>query len=315
MTELSVVIPCYNEEDVLPLTIQSLTESLNSWVSDYEIIFVDDGSKDRTWSIILEACERDNRIKGVQLSRNFGHQYGLTCGLYHSSGEFVAILDADLQDPPDLIRPMVEKLKEGFDVVYGKRRKREGEGWLKRFTAYVFYRVIKKISGLEIPEDTGDFRVVTRRALDAFLNMPERHRFVRGMFAWIGFRQVGYLYDRPRRAAGQTKYPILKSLILALDAIVSFSRVPLRLATFLGFGFALFSGVYLVIVIALFFFGINFPGYTSLMASILLLGGVQLICLGILGEYVGRIFEQTQSRPLFIVKSYTKNLTKRVPFA
>ncbi|MCS6961648.1 MAG: glycosyltransferase [Deltaproteobacteria bacterium] len=312
MTYLSVVIPCFNEEEVLGITLSELKRELDAWLSDYEIILVDDGSEDKTWEIIKELSTTDNKIKGIRLSRNFGHQYALSCGLFHAQGAVTAIIDADLQDPPSLIKPMVEKLNDGFDVVYGRRKKRHGERAIKRLTAYWFYRVIKKLSGLNIPEDTGDFRVVSRRALDAFLKMPERHRFVRGMFAWIGFKQAAWDYDRPERAAGKTKYPILKSFLLALDAVVSFSKIPLRLATLLGFSFACFSGLYLILVIILFIFGINFPGYTSLMASILLLGGVQLICLGILGEYVGRIYEQTQFRPLFIVQETVGDLKKVV---
>ncbi|MCS6893291.1 MAG: glycosyltransferase family 2 protein [Deltaproteobacteria bacterium] len=312
MPDLSVVIPCFNEENVLPITLQKVQKALDPWISDYEIILIDDGSEDKTWDIICDFSSIDPRVKGLRLSRNFGHQHALTCGLFNSRGNVVAILDADLQDPPELIKPMVDKLNEGFDVVFGKRRKREGEGLIKRLTAYCFYRVIKKLSGLDIPEDTGDFRVATRTAVDAILRMPERHRFLRGMFAWIGFKQTAYLYDRPARAAGSTKYPLIKSFLLALDAIISFSKIPLRLATVVGFVFAILSGLYIVIIIVLFFLGINFPGYTSLMASILLLGGVQLICLGILGEYVARIFEQTQFRPLFIVKEATQNLQSPV---
>jgi dolichol-phosphate mannosyltransferase len=300
---LSVVIPCFNEEEVLPVTITRLKEILRSFSFSSEVIFVDDGSKDKTWQIIKKTNQEDSRFKGLRLSRNFGHQYALTCGLFNASGEIVAVLDADLQDPPELIPAMIDKLQsEGVDIVYGKRRKRLGEPFLKRLFAYLFYRFVKKISGLAIPEDTGDFRVISRRALDAFLNLPERHRFVRGMFAWIGFSQLPMYYDRPPRAAGSTKYPFIKSLAFALDAIVSFSKWPLRVASVLGFLIAGLSFVYIIVVIILFLFGINFPGYTSLMASILFLGGVQLLALGILGEYIGRIYEQTQQRPLFIVK-------------
>lgn len=270
-------------------------------ISEVEVVLVDDGSRDKTWKMIQELAQRDSRLRAIKLSRNFGHQLALTCGLDRCMGEVILIIDADLQDPPELLMPMLEKMKEGYDVVYGVRRRREGESASKRFFAFAFYRLLSRVTGVAIPADTGDFRLMTRRALNTLLQLRERHRFVRGMVSWIGYRQAPLPYDRPQRFAGETKYPFRKSLRLAFDAITSFSTQPLRLASYLGLGVSGFAFVYIVVVVVLKLFGVNFPGYTSLMASILLLGGVQLVVLGIVGEYVGRIFEQGQNRPLYIV--------------
>lgn len=270
-------------------------------ISEVEVVLVDDGSRDKTWKMIQGLAQRDSRLRAIKLSRNFGHQLALTCGLDRCMGEVILIIDADLQDPPELLMPMLEKMKEGYDVVYGVRRRREGESASKRFFAFAFYRLLSRVTGVAIPADTGDFRLMTRRALNTLLQLRERHRFVRGMVSWIGYRQAPLPYDRPQRFAGETKYPFRKSLRLAFDAITSFSTQPLRLASYLGLGVSGFAFVYIVVVVVLKLFGVNFPGYTSLMASILLLGGVQLVVLGIVGEYVGRIFEQGQNRPLYIV--------------
>ena len=300
---ISVVVPCYNEEEVLAELHRRLLGVLERvGIPEIQVVLVDDGSKDRTWPIIHELALQDARIRGVRLSRNFGHQIALTSGLDRATGEVILIIDADLQDPPELLPEMLALWRDGNDVVYGVRRRREGESPSKRFFAFAFYRVLSRITGVHIPADTGDFRLMSHRALTALLLLRERHRFVRGMVSWIGFRQCPIAYDRPQRFAGETKYPFRKSLKLAFDAITSFSTQPLRLASYLGLGVSGFAFIYILIVIVLKMAGVSFPGYTSLMASILLLGGVQLVVLGIVGEYVGRIFEQGQARPLYLIE-------------
>jgi glycosyltransferase involved in cell wall biosynthesis len=298
---ISVVIPCYNEQDVLAELRRRLAEVLNELQIHYEIIFVDDGSGDRTWSMLSDFQKEDSRIKIVRLSRNFGHQRALTCGVDQARGDVVLVLDADLQDPPELLPAMLDKWQEGYYVVYGKRNSREGESSTKRLFAFGFYRIVNMLSGIEIPMDTGDFRLMDRVAVDALCSLREAQRFIRGMVSWIGFPQTAVEYDRPARFAGETKYPVRKSLVLAVDAITSFSQVPLRFASYLGFLLSAIAFLYIIVVLALKVAGINWPGYTSLMGSILLLGGVQLIALGVIGEYVGRIFEQTKNRPLYFV--------------
>lgn len=300
---LSVVIPCFNEQEVLEELYRRLSIVLRALKIRYEVVLVDDGSSDRTWMMMEELAAKDANVKVIKLSRNFGHQLALSCGLDQARGAAVLIIDADLQDPPELLPKMLEIWRNGIDVVYGQRTSRAGETKLKRLLAYGFYRIISRITGVSIPADTGDFRLMDRKALDALLLLQERHRFVRGMVSWIGFKQAPIKYERPARFAGETKYPIKKSLKLAFDAITSFSYAPLRIASYLGLALSGLSFLYIVVVIALKFLGVNFPGYTSLMASVLLLGGVQLIVLGIIGEYVGRIFEQGQRRPLYLIES------------
>lgn len=298
---LSIVIPCYNEEEVLGELQRRLSVVVDGFRIPTEIILIDDGSKDATWEMMKDLSKKDPRYKVIKLSRNFGHQLALTCGLEQAKGDVIVILDADLQDPPELIPDMIELWKNGFDVVYGLRTKRSGETFLKKFFAFAFYRSIEKITKIKIPRDTGDFRLMDRKALNALLQLKEKHRFIRGMVSWVGFNQTPIPYQRPERFAGETKYPFKKSLMLAFDAITSFSYAPLRLATYLGTAISAFAFVYIVVVIVLKFLDINLLGYTSMMASILLLGGVQLIVLGIIGEYVGRIFEQGQNRPLYLI--------------
>jgi len=269
----------------------------------FEVVLIDDGSKDATWPMICGYAHEYPFIKSVRLARNFGHQTAITCGLDQTRGEVVVILDADLQDPPELIPEMLTRWREGYDVVYGQRRTRFGESWAKRFFAFAFYRTFEKLVGLSVPRDTGDFRLMDRRAVDALQSLRERHRFVRGMVSWIGYHQIAVQYDRPERFAGTTKYPFRKSLFLAIDAITSFTYAPLRLASYLGVATSCLAFIYIFVVLVLMVLGVSWPGYTSLMASILLLGGVQLTVLGILGEYVGRIFEQGQHRPLYLIDS------------
>lgn len=298
---ISVVIPCHNEQEVLPELHRRLDQVLRGLGVPYEVVLVDDGSRDATWQGMLDLQRRDPHLKLVRLARNFGHQMALTCGLDQARGAVVLIMDADLQDPPELLPQFLAAWQRGYDVVYAKRRSRSGETRLKRFFAYSFYRLFERIIGLKVPRDTGDFRLMDRRAVDALQSLKERHRFIRGMVSWVGLNQTPLLYDRPERFAGESKYPFRKSLFLAMEAVTSFSYAPLRLASYLGVAISMFAFVYILVVIALKFLGINFYGYTSIMASILLLGGVQLIVLGIMGEYIGRIFEQGQQRPLYLV--------------
>lgn len=299
---LSIVVPCYNEEDVLAELKRRLIEVVEKLNIPYEIILVDDGSRDKTWPLMQEIAANTPGFKCIRLSRNYGHQIALTCGLDQAFGETILIIDADLQDPPELLIPMLDKWREGYDVIYGKRKKRSGEPLSKKIFAFLFYRIFKKLTGFELPSDTGDFRLVDRKALDALLKLRERHRFIRGMVSWVGFKQTPVFYDRPERFAGVSKYPFKKSLFLAVDAITSFSFAPLRMASYLGISISAFAFFYILIVLYLrFFTNISQPGYTSLMAAVLFLGGVQLIVLGIMGEYVGRIFEQGQKRPLYLI--------------
>jgi dolichol-phosphate mannosyltransferase len=298
---LSVVIPCYNEEEVLDHLLTRLKEVLAKFTFPYEIVLVDDGSKDRTWSILSSFAAQNSAVKAVRLARNHGHQLALTCGLDQCRGEVVVIMDADLQDPPELLGAMLDKWREGYDVVYGKRMVRHGESISKKVFAFCFYRLFARVTGFEIPRDTGDFRLMDRRAVNALQSLRERHRFIRGMVSWIGYNQTPIFYDRPQRYAGVSKYPFRKSMFLAIDAITSFSYAPLRLAAYLGVAISALSFIYIFVVIVLKFMDINFPGYTSIMASMLLLGGMQLFVLGLMGEYVGRIFEQGQNRPLYLL--------------
>ncbi len=298
---VSLVIPCFNEEEVLPELRRRLQQIIANYPFPFEVVLIDDGSRDQTWPLICQYSLEDGFIKAIRLARNFGHQTAITCGLDQTRGEVVVILDADLQDPPELIPEMLERWKEGYDVVYGQRRKRDGESPSKLFFAFAFYRIFEKLVGFSVPRDTGDFRLMDRRAVNALQSLREKHRFVRGMVSWIGHHQIAVQYDRPERFAGTTKYPFRKSLFLAIDAITSFTYAPLRVASYLGVATSMLAFIYIAVVILLKILGYNFYGYTSIMASILLLGGVQLTVLGIIGEYVGRIFEQGQQRPLYLI--------------
>ncbi len=311
--ELSVVIPAYNEEANIGPMVRRLTEVLEPVVEGLEIIFVDDGSTDGTWEAVAGQAEGDPRVHGVRFARNFGHQAALTAGVDAARGAAVVIIDADLQDPPEVIPEMVDRWREGYEVVYAQREEREGETWFKKATARWFYRLLSRITSVEIPVDTGDFRLMGPKALAAFRALGERNRFIRGMVAWLGFPQIAVRYRRKPRAAGETKYPLRKMIRLALDGIVGFSYLPLRLATLLGFAVSALAFVYILVVIGLKIAGINWPGYTSLMASILFLGGVQLIMIGILGEYIGRIFDEVKRRPLYLVREHTDAGDQVVP--
>jgi dolichol-phosphate mannosyltransferase len=299
---VSVVAPCYDEQDALLLFIPRVRGVLDALGATSELVLVDDGSKDRTWEVIEKASVEDPRVVGVRLMRNHGHQLALTAGLSVCRGERVLIIDADLQDPPELLPDMMTLMDDGADVVYGQRRRREGDGVLKRATAAIFYRVIGRMTEVDIPYDTGDFRLITRRVLDLLIAMPERHRFVRGMVSWIGGKQVPLAYDRDPRAAGESKYPFAKMLRFAVDAITSFSMVPLRLSIILGWIMAGigFAAAINSVVGAL--MGRTVPGWSSLMAAIGLLTGTQFLMLGIIGAYLGRLYEQSKGRPLFMIR-------------
>lgn len=303
---LSIVAPCYNEEDGLTEFVRRSLKAAAETGLDYEIVLVDDGSTDGTWRIISETAAREPHVRGVRLLRNHGHQLALSAGLSVARGSLVLVIDADLQDPPELASPMIEVMKrENASVVYGQRRSRAGETAFKRATARGFYRFLSWMSNVEIPQDTGDFRLMTREVVDILNAMPERHRFIRGMVAWIGGKQVAFLYDRDSRFAGTTKYPLRRMMWLAVDAITSFSRRPLALATYLGLGLMAVSAALVVWAIIAYFLGDTQPGWTSLMAVIGILFAAQFFVLGIIGEYVGRLFEANQRRPLFLIASST----------
>lgn len=301
---ISIVVPCLNEEEMLRDTNRRLVAVLERLPQKFEILYVDDGSTDTTPEILRELQALDERIRVVRFSRNFGHQMAITAGLEHASGDAVAIIDADLQDPPEVIADFVAKWMEGFDVVYGVRTEREGETAFKLWTAKVFYRLIGKLSDTEIPLDTGDFRLMGRRVVDALLAMPERDRFVRGMVSWLGFSQAAVPYRRAARAAGVTKFSVFKMMRFATDGIVSFSILPLRLATWVGFaasGIAIL-GILITVVERLMGVPGLMKGWASILVAVLFIGGVQLICMGIIGEYIGRIYGESKRRPLYVVR-------------
>lgn len=300
--ELSVVVPVYNEEDNLTELYQRVVRSLENAVSSYEIVFVDDGSLDASWRVIGELAAHDDRVRGLRFSRNFGHQVAFAAGLDHARGEAVVIMDGDLQDPPEVIPDLLARWREGYEVVYAVRASREGETVFKRLSAWLFYRVLRAVTGVEIPLDTGDFRLMGPRALAAFRRLGERHRFTRGLVSWLGFPQIGVEYARAARSTGETHYPLRRMVRLAVDGITSFSHVPLQLATWIGLVVSTLAFAYIVVVIVLKIAGISWPGYTSLMAAILFLGGVQLMMIGLLGEYLGRVYDEVKGRPLYLVQ-------------
>ena len=301
---LSVVVPCFDEEAVIGETHRRLVAALET-VSDleFELVYVDDGSRDATLDLLRELQNADARVRVLALSRNFGHEMAVTAGLECAAGDAVAVIDADLQDPPEIIPEMLARWRAGADVAYGLRAERDGETRFKRWTAKVFYRLLDRLADIPVPLDTGDFRLMDRAVVDAFLAMPEHDRFMRGMVAWTGFRQEPVPYRRAARAAGESKYPFGKMLRLAIDGIASFSLAPLRLATWLGLlvsGLAC-AGIVYVVVLRL-FTAAWVSGWASLLVAVLFLGGVQLLCLGILGAYLGRIYGEVKRRPLYLVK-------------
>jgi dolichol-phosphate mannosyltransferase len=299
---LSVIVPVYNESAVLDAFYGRASRALAAIPDiDYELVFVDDGSHDTSFRQLTELAAADARVRVIKLSRNFGHQMAITAGLDYANGDCLAVIDADLQDPPEVIGEMVAEWRAGFDVVYGVRADRAGEGRMKLLTANVFYRVLNSITRISIPVDVGDFRLLSRRAADQLRTLREQDRFVRGLVSWIGFRQTGLPYHRERRHAGETKYPYRKMIKFALDGITSFSTVPLKLASWMGYAASLLAFLYLASVFVQKWMGYTVEGWATIMVALLFLGGTQLICLGIMGEYLGRIYSQSQARPLYIV--------------
>ena len=301
---ISVVLPVFDEEATLPALHRRLTDVLSATGLTYELIFVNDGSRDRSWQRILDLSSSDAHVCAVNLSRNFGHQIAITAGIDVSRGAAVIVMDSDLQDPPELIATLYAKHLEGFDVVYAQRRTREGETWFKNATAKLFYRLIRRMSTVDIPVDTGDFRLMSRRVVEDLRRLQERHRFVRGLVTWVGYNQASVLYDRAARSAGATKYPLSKMLRFALDGVTAFSSQPLRLASHIG---AVIAAASLVLMIGLAVYKWSgaeglIPGWTSLAIAVLFLGGVQLLAIGILGEYVGRIYDEVKRRPLYLTR-------------
>jgi len=301
---ISIVVPCFNEEEVLRSTNRRLVMVLEQLSLSFEILYVDDGSTDATPEILRELQALDERIRVIRFSRNFGHQMAITAGLEHAAGDAVAIIDADLQDPPEVLADFVAKWTEGFQVVYGVRTERDGETAFKLWTAKIFYRTMGNLSDTEIPLDTGDFRLMDRRVVDALLAMPERDRFVRGMVSWLGFLQAPVPYRRAVRAAGVTKFSFFKMVKFATDGIVSFSILPLRLATWVGFAASGIALLGVVITVVERLMGVEglVKGWASVLVAILFIGGVQLICMGIIGEYVGRIYGESKRRPLYVLR-------------
>jgi dolichol-phosphate mannosyltransferase len=299
---LSLVLPIYNEEEVIPELDRRLQEFLAKLGLPAEVVFVNDGSRDRSMELLREAAGRDARYRVLSFARNFGHQTAITAGVDYARGEAVVVMDADLQDPPEIVLEMVAKWRQGFDVVYGRRRKREGESWFKLVTARAFYRLFAAMIPIEVPLDTGDFRLMSRRVVVALRALRETHRFVRGMVSWVGFKQTEVLYDRPGRFAGDTKYPLRKMVRFALDGITSFSILPLRFATYIGMLTVVASlGVVVYALVSKYVLHHVVEGWTGLIIVVALLASVQLLMIGILGEYVGRIYEEVKRRPLYIV--------------
>ncbi len=300
---ISLVIPCYNEEESILQTCTELMDVMSHQGEEFELIFVDDGSKDRTLQILSALQPQNPHIRILSFSRNFGHQLAVTAGIDHARGDAVVLIDADLQDPPELIPEMIKKWKEGYEVVYGQRILRKGESYFKRITARLFYRLLNRLSEVPIPLDTGDFRLMDRRVVDELIKMREHHRFIRGMVSWVGFKQTPVYYDRRPRFAGKSKYPLRKMLRFTMDGIVSFSATPLKVATYLGFLTAFLSLVGIVYVIFVRLRTNNWvPGWTTTIIAIMFFSGVQLITVGIIGEYVARIHRESKHRPLYILK-------------
>lgn len=300
---ISVVIPLYNEEEVISETYKRLTDVMQGIGDDYELILINDGSRDKTAQLTAEIVKKDKHVRLLCFSRNFGHQIAITAGMDYAKGDAVVIIDADLQDPPEVIPRMVEKWKEGYHVVYGKRIKRHGETVFKKVTAKMFYRFLQRMTQVDIPTDTGDFRLMDRKVVDSMKKLGERNRYVRGLVSWVGYKQYALEYVRDERFAGETKYPFKKMLKLAMDGISSFSYKPLKLATMVGFGLSGLSFLYLLFVLIQKISGYStVAGWASLLAVQLFFNGVILIILGIVGAYIGRIYEECKGRPLYIVQ-------------
>jgi polyisoprenyl-phosphate glycosyltransferase len=300
----SFVIPVYNEEENLPELYANLKETLAKLEAPAEIILIDDGSRDRSLEQMRQLHDHDDRVRYLSLARNFGHQTAVTAGLHFIQGEAIIVMDSDLQDPPELVLELIERWKQGYQVVYAQRISRQQEGWIKRSTAYWFYRILNFLSEVKIPTDTGDFCLMDRQVVDLLNRMPEKNRYIRGLRAWVGFRQTAVKFQRPARYAGEVKYTFRRSLGLAINSILGFSRKPLRLATYLGLVTAVLAIIMMVLTLYWRFFNptSQLVGFTLITMAIFFLGAVQLICIGILGEYVGRIYEEIQGRPLYTLK-------------
>ena len=300
---LSVVVPVYNEEEVVEALHSRLLQVLQPAVESFEIVFVNDGSKDRTPAMVDSICSSDPRFKALHFSRNFGHQAAVTAGLHAVTGNVIVVIDADLQDPPELILEMMAKWREGFDVVYAQKKRREGVDPFRKSAYYIYYRLLRNLTDIEVPPDTGDFCLMDRKIVDLLNSMPERNRYIRGLRAWLGFRQTAIHFERPARYAGETKYPFRRMVALAVDGILALSKAPLRLAMYFGFFASAVSFVLLVYFLLERLFGPGnlARGWASTIVVILFLGGVQLICLGVIGEFIGRIYDEVKQRPLYIV--------------
>ena len=308
----SIIVPMYNEEAVIPETYRRLTQGMEKFGESYEILFINDGSRDNTRDMLQELCKSDFHIKLIDFARNFGHQIAITAGMDYAAGECMVIIDGDLQDPPELIPEMVKLWRSGYEVVYGKRKTRQGETFFKKFTAKAFYRILHSLTDVDIPVDTGDFRLIDRRVCEALKQLPERSRYVRGLMSWVGFKQTAIEFERSERFAGETKYPLKKMIKLAMDGIMSFSYKPLKFASYIGI---LISGISFIYLIAVLLQKLFFPhsaqsGWASLIAVSLFFNGIILLMLGIIGEYIGRIYDEAKGRPLYII-SELKNMDGR----
>ena len=307
---ISVVVPAYNEATGLEVFHCRLSRALAD-LDNWEVVYVNDGSTDATLAAIQTLRQTDDRVAVVSLSRNFGKETAITAGLDHAAGDAVVVIDADLQDPPELIPELIASWRAGFDMVYAKRRSRIGESWLKRGTAHGFYRLMQHMGDLRLPQDTGDFRLMSRRVVDAVRQLREQHRFMKGLFAWVGYPTTFVPYDREPRCAGASKWSYWKLWNLALEGITSFTVMPLKLATYVGLGVAMLSAIYAVqVIVKTLIIGNPVAGYPSLMTVVLFLGGVQLMFLGVIGEYLGRVFNETKQRPLYLVERYVPSAAK-----
>lgn len=303
MKKISLLIPLYNEEDSLPILYKEICNVINKTENyDFEILFIDDGSKDSSLNILRTLRAEDAKVNYISLSRNFGKEVAMIAGFDYVTGDAVIVLDADLQDPPALIPEMIHYWEEGYDDVYAKRKSREGETWLKKFTSKIYYKLLQMVTKIEIQEDTGDFRLLDKRAVEALKKIREKQRYTKGIFSWIGFNKKEILFDRNPRIAGKTKWNYYKLFNLAMEGVTSFTTMPLKFASIFGMLVSIFSIIYMLIVlIKSLIWKDPVQGYPSMMVTILFIGGVQLICLGIIGEYIGRIFNETKYRPLYIV--------------
>ena len=300
--EFSVIIPAYNEQEVIEESYKRLTSVMSQMSEPYELIFIDDGSRDKTAEILGNICLRDKHVILIRFSRNFGHMPAITAGMDYARGSAVMVIDADLQDPPELFPAMIEKWREGYDVVYGKRSERKGETGFKKLTAGLYYRFLRRMTDVDLPVDTGEFRLIDRKVCDAIKKIKEKNRYIRGLVSWVGFKQTGVEYVREKRFAGVTKYPLAKMIKFAMDGITSFSYKPLKLAAHLGFFISALSFVYLIVVLYQRLFAHStMAGWASMVAVMLFSQGIVLMVLGLMGEYIGRIFEEIKGRPIYIV--------------